>query len=127
MNSKRLDNPSARTDFSSKRSAAQMSECTLTEMQGIVRAAAQPYEPGEPVKGAIVRAARRLGMNYRRARAYWYGEVRLVPAHEADHLRALRPHFFRWHASELAKAMRDAKCDAAEILTLVQELHQDAK
>lgn len=62
----------------------------LSEMQGIVRSAAEPGTAGESVKVAINRAARTLGLGYSRARSYWYGEVKAVPAHEADALREAR-------------------------------------
>ncbi len=57
------------------------------EMRGIVLEAAWPPVPGESVGAAIGRAARRLHLGYARVRAYWYNQVRLVPAEEADRLR----------------------------------------
>ena len=61
-----------------------------SEMRGIVVEASWPAEPGESVKAAILRASRRLHLGYARARAYWYDQVRMVPAEEADRLRAIR-------------------------------------
>ena len=61
-----------------------------SEMRGIVMEAAWPPVPGETVGAAIGRAARRLQLGYSRVRAYWYGQVRLVPAEEADRLRAVQ-------------------------------------
>lgn len=58
------------------------------EIQGIVRAAAEPGCAGETVGAAILRASRRLELGFSRTRAYWYGLVRTVPAEEADRLRA---------------------------------------
>ncbi len=72
------DNPSKGTDVSST---------INTEMQAILRLAAEPASPGESVKVAINRAARRLQLGYRRARAIWYEEARMITAAEADHLR----------------------------------------
>lgn len=60
------------------------------ELRSIVIEAAWPSEPGESVKAAIGRAARRLRLTHARTRAYWYDLVRLVPAEEADHLRNMR-------------------------------------
>lgn len=60
------------------------------EMASIMRDAAQPGVPGESVKAAIGRAARRLGLPYERARAIWYGQARMIRAEEADRLRARR-------------------------------------
>lgn len=54
----------------------------LGEMRGLVRWAAMPAEPGESVKAAINRAARRLGLRHARARQHWYGQARSVPAEE---------------------------------------------
>jgi hypothetical protein len=117
MFSKRLDNPSKGLDFPSEAQPIEtrMPECTLDEMQQIVRAAAQPYEPGEGIKAAINRSARRLGLNFRRARAYWYGEVRLVPADEADRLRAARVDVARDRARELAALIRECRETADDI------------
>lgn len=59
-----------------------------TEMQAITRSAAEPWLPGESVKAAILRASRTLGIGYRRARSFWYGEQVSVRAFEADRMRA---------------------------------------
>ncbi len=62
-------------------------DALTAEMQGIVRGAAEPWAPGDGVKAGIGRAARRLGLRYRRARSFWYGERAAVRALEADALR----------------------------------------
>ncbi len=59
-----------------------------SEMQSITRNAAGPWQPGDSVKAAIGRAARTLGIGYRRARSFWYGETVAVRAIEADQMRA---------------------------------------
>jgi hypothetical protein len=59
-----------------------------SEIRGIVLEAAWPPVPGEPVSAVIQRAARRLQLGYSRARCYYYNLVRMVPAEEADRLRA---------------------------------------
>lgn len=59
-----------------------------SEMQSITRSAAGPWQPGDSVKAAIGRAARTLGIGYRRARSFWYGEAVSVRAFEADRMRA---------------------------------------
>ena len=65
-------------------------------MQRITRMAAEPRRPGDNVKRQIGRAAWRLGLSYRRARSFWYGDASAaVRAHEADHLRALLPRLLR--------------------------------
>jgi len=58
------------------------------EMQSITRRAAEPWLPGDSVKAAIGRAARALGIGYRRARSFWYCENVSVRAFEADQLRS---------------------------------------
>jgi hypothetical protein len=54
----------------------------MDNMRALVREAAWPAEPGEPVKAAIRRAARRLGLSFARTHGYWYGRARSVPAEE---------------------------------------------
>lgn len=87
-----------------------------TEMQAITRGAAGPWLPGDSVKAAIGRAARTLGIGYRRARSFWYGEPVSVRAIEADRMRAaelrLLSHRQRRLMQELA-AIR-ARLDAAD-------------
>lgn len=62
-----------------------------SEMQAIVRLAAEPRPAGDSTKGAIGRAARALKLTYRRAYAFWYLSERVrVTAEEADRLRAER-------------------------------------
>jgi hypothetical protein len=58
------------------------------EMQALVRDAALPGEPGESVKAAIRRAARRLAITHSQARRLWYGQRAAILAHEAEALRA---------------------------------------
>lgn len=60
------------------------------EMMQIVRGAAEPWHPGDSVKVGIGRAARRLGLGYRRAQSLWYGTAPAIRADEADKLRAAR-------------------------------------
>lgn len=71
------------------------------EMAAIMRDAAQPVPPGDSVKAAIGRAARRLGLPYERARAIWYGQARLIRAEEADRLRARRRDLARQRLAQL--------------------------
>ena len=67
-----------------------MSE-TLREMQEIVRGAAGAPQWGDTKQAGIARAARRLGLSFRRARSLWYAEPGVkVWADEADRLRRLR-------------------------------------
>lgn len=61
---------------------------TMAEMQDLVRQASEPWLPGDSVKAAIGRAARRLGLPHRRARTLWYAAPAAVLAWEADQIRA---------------------------------------
>lgn len=63
-------------------------EQVLIEMQQYVHAAAEPARPGETAKEAIGRAAKVMGMGFSRAREFWYGRVRSVPAEEHQAARA---------------------------------------
>jgi hypothetical protein len=65
-------------------------EAIANEMQAIVWEAGQPWRPGQNVKGAIARAARRLGISDRRAKTFWYRQPAAVLAQEADRLREVR-------------------------------------
>jgi hypothetical protein len=78
--------PAPSTRAADPSTAAVMS--VAIEMSGIVREASQPCAPGESVKALIRRAAIRLGLPHRRARALWYAEARAIRAEEADRLRA---------------------------------------
>ena len=65
-----------------------MNDMVLIEMQNIVRRAAQPCEPGDSIKALINRAARRMGLQFRRARSIWYATPgTAIRAAEADALR----------------------------------------
>jgi hypothetical protein len=65
-----------------------LSDGLACEMQRIVRRAGEPWTPGDSVKAAISRAARRLGLSFRRTRSIWYADPRAaIRAYEADELR----------------------------------------
>ena len=84
-----LDNPS--------RHAAMASE-----MQSIVRLAAEPVEVGDTVKAQITRSARRLSLPWRRAKTFWHAEKCAIRAEEADHLRAESVRILRERLARLA-------------------------
>jgi hypothetical protein len=88
---KGLENGSTAEEFSAR-------------MQALVMLAALPQMPGEKQASSIDRAARRLGLNGRRARAFWHTEARQVQAHE--------------HASAVARVAPMAARMAAEIESL---------
>lgn len=62
---------------------------SVLEFSRLVRRAAEPATPGEIVTHAINRAARRLGISRRTARAYWYGGRGTVPADLMDKARKI--------------------------------------
>lgn len=62
-------------------------EATRSEMRQHVRLVAG-LALEENRKAAFAFAAKVLGLSYQRVRAYFYDEVRQVPAHEADKIRA---------------------------------------
>ena len=64
-------------------------DAVRAEMAGIVRLAAEPFLP-RGVGYALGQAAKKLGIKPRRAEAYWWGEVSMVPAWEADRMRERR-------------------------------------
>lgn len=57
-------------------------ERVRSEVQHLVREAAEPAVVGESVKAAINRAARALQLSAGRAKRLWYGEVAVIPTHE---------------------------------------------
>lgn len=57
------------------------------EMQGIVRSAAEPWQPGDSIKAALYRATRALGLPPSRVRKFWYSQADTW-GWEADRLRA---------------------------------------
>ena len=58
------------------------------EAQTRIRELALPIEPGQHVSAMIRVAARRAGLGYARAKAFWYGEAQIVTSEEMDALRA---------------------------------------
>ena len=99
-----LDNPSK---------VANMPDAITAEMAEITRAAMSPWRPGDSVKAALVRAHRKLGISFRRARSFYYQEPVAVLAHEADRLRAwYRAHNEQeaeWHDLRAAELRARAK------------------
>lgn len=69
---------------------AAAAEAIRTEMMETVKFLAEPRAMDDSVKAMIRKVARIAGMPTGRIKKFWYGEVLVVPAHEADHLRALR-------------------------------------
>jgi hypothetical protein len=76
------------------------------EMRSIVHAAAEPWQPGEHVKAAILRASRKLGIGYRRTRSFWYAQPVRVRADEADRLRAVELRLLAERQRRLARELQ---------------------
>jgi hypothetical protein len=104
-----------------------------SEMQSITRNAAGPWQPGDSVKAAIGRAARTLGIGYRRARSFWYGESVAIRATEADRMRAAERALlaererYLTHELTIIKARRDAADEAAAVGAAVLARHVGGK
>ena len=84
-----------------------MSDSILTEMQRITRTAAEPWASGDSVKLGIRRASRTLGISYRRAKAFWYGEDCSVLAREADRLRIEELHLITAKRERLERELQE--------------------
>lgn len=61
----------------------------VAEAASLLRTIAEPRAADDSVKALIVRAARRVGFGFERAKSLWYGEARRVDAEEMDTLRAV--------------------------------------
>jgi len=59
----------------------------LAEASSLMRLLAEPGSPGESVKSAIRRAARRAGIDTGLGKRLWYGEARRIDADTMDRLR----------------------------------------
>jgi hypothetical protein len=70
------------------------------------------------LKRAYELAARMLGLNPRRVRAYWHGEVRAIPAYEAEQIRSRNTAMLR---AELARLQ--AKRETLELRLRALEEH----
>jgi 6-phosphogluconolactonase/glucosamine-6-phosphate isomerase/deaminase len=62
-------------------------EAVQNEISQLLRQLACPVAAGDSVKALIRRAAHRTGLPYSKTKRYWYSEVRVVPAHDADNIR----------------------------------------
>jgi hypothetical protein len=65
------------------------------EIMGHVKEAVRANDDGCGLVIAWERTARLYQMTARRVRAYWHEEVKVVPAHEADRVRAHRKAILR--------------------------------
>lgn len=67
--------------------AAKMAQAV--EMQGLIKSIGHPLFADEQRVFRIERAARKLGITIRSAKAYWYGEREKIPSHHMDRAREL--------------------------------------
>jgi uncharacterized sporulation protein YeaH/YhbH (DUF444 family) len=56
----------------------------MTDISLSLRELAEPWSPGDRVKAAIDRAAKRARLPYWRAFDIWYGKARRIEQHEID-------------------------------------------
>jgi hypothetical protein len=101
-------------------------ESSREEARYLVRRAAEPCPAGDSVKAALRRAARRLQLNYSRARALWYGDERIkVSGDELEKLR--RASVGRHEKSDAANDLA-ARVEALErqLRDLAMRMPQDA-
>jgi hypothetical protein len=76
-----------RTDNRSQFSERARPMAALAEASSLMRLLAEPGTPGESVKAAIRRAARRAGIDTGLGKRLWYGEARRIDADTMDRLR----------------------------------------
>jgi len=81
----------------------------IAEMQAIVRMAAEPRQPVDGIKAAVGRAAKALGISYRRAMTFWYGYTEKVLVTEAEAAR-LRRQRERLYEHRLERLRHDIAC-----------------
>lgn len=91
---------------------------TAEEVQGLLQdfvgVAAGPREWGDNRKSWLARGAARLGITYQRARAFWYGRVGNVPAHEWETLKR--------RARRVAEEQAARHAHVAEIRAAIERL-----
>jgi hypothetical protein len=88
---------------------------TLQEAHGYVRALAEPWRPGDSVKAAMGRVARRVPLTPRRIYTLWYRQPCALLAHEMDALRAAYRQRLDERAEQLEAELRDIEARAAEL------------
>jgi hypothetical protein len=93
-------------------------EAIRTEMMEAVRDIAGPRQMNDTIQAMITKAARAAGMSYGRTKKFWYGEISVVPAHEADHLRAMLIKAKRARCERLALQLEIEKAKNLEALSL---------
>lgn len=91
-------------------------EQVMAEMSGVLHDAAGDVRPGDSIQTLITRAARALGIDCGRAKRLWYREVKVIPAHEADNLRA-------WHRQHLARRADRLNAELALLQARLASLH----
>lgn len=74
-------------DFSPTSKVHHMTASALSEARGHVASLIGTMPPGDRLKAAFPRLARRLRMSERRVRAIWHGEAKAILADEMDLLR----------------------------------------
>ena len=80
----------AQKDFRNSRKGKSMvsPDDVVDEMRTLLVQEMPDRSPGETITRCLETAAYRLGISFSRAQSYWWRKVRLVPAQEADLMRA---------------------------------------
>ena len=116
-----------RSEFSEIPEGTRMSDVTADtireEMAGLVRRSAEPVQAGESIKALIRRSATRLGLSFGRAKRYWYSEIRTVPAHEADKIRARAARILR--ERKQVQAMDNELNDLMRRIDALEKAHEN--
>ncbi len=89
----------------------------LRQCQGIARAAAEPWSPGEGVEAGIRRSSRRLGLSYRRTRTLWYAQPCRLLFAEVQRLQD-------WHSAWLTRRVKRLNDELAALQALEAELRK---
>ena len=94
-------------------------QAVASEMAGIVRCAGGG-RPGDSVALLIRNASRALALDHGRIRRLWYELAAVIPAQEADHLRA-------WHRQHLARRADRLNAELVQLQAQLATLeHGDA-
>jgi hypothetical protein len=78
-------------DMTRRQAIDLLREAARKEAAGLIRLVPLPAQPDDNVQRRIERAASRLGWGWRRTRAIWHGEARIIESFEMDQLRQREP------------------------------------
>ncbi len=97
---------------------------TITdEAAFLLREIASPGIPGESVKAAIGRAARKSGLAYGRIRRIWYG-LAVIEAQEMDKIRSIAAVRTATCEKEQAKREEAGRDELREVITRLERIEE---